>query len=99
MVKRKNATDGYLMFLSVCGHLQTMLGNRSMYLPQDNLAKLLRVQGRTISRWRQWAVEDGMLRQTAPPGRRCAAEYRFDISRYGPLAAKAAAGTAEGFVK
>ena len=99
MVERNNPTIGYCFFLSVCGHLQVMLGDQTIFLPQDGLAKLLRVQGRTISRWRQWAIEDGMLRQTEPPGRRRAARYRFDISRYGPLTEKAYTGTAEGFAK
>jgi hypothetical protein len=96
-VERNNTTIGYVMFLSVCGHLQAMMGDRVIYLPQEPLAKALRVQGRTISRWRQWVVEDGYLRQTAPAGRRCAAEYRFDISRWKCLEVKASPGTAEGF--
>jgi hypothetical protein len=99
MVERNNPTIGYCFFLSVAGHLQVMLGDQPIFLPQDDLAKLLHVQGRTISRWRSWAVEDGMLRQTEPPGRRRAARYRFDISRWDALAKKASPGTAEGFAK
>jgi len=97
MIERNNPTDGYCFFLSVCGHLQVMLGDQPIFLPQEALAKLLRVQGRTVSRWRQWAVVDGFLHQTAKPGRRKAAEYRFDISRWPVLRDKAARGTAEGF--
>ncbi len=91
--------EGYLLFLSVCGHLQAMNGDKPIFLPQEELAPLLHVQGRTISRWRQWAVEDGSLRQVAAPGRRRAAEYRFNIAGYDCLKSKAPQGTAEGFTK
>jgi hypothetical protein len=96
-VDRGDPEVGYCFFISVCGHLQTMMGNRPIFLPQEPLAKLLRVQGRTVSRYRQWAVEDGMLKQTEPPGRRRAARYRFDTSRWITLEKKAPPGTAEGF--
>jgi len=96
-IEPRDRPEGYCLFLSVCGHLQAMVGDRSIFLPQEPLAKALRVQGRTISRWRQWAVEDGMLRQTAAPGRRRAAEYRFRIEGWRVLEKKAPRGTAEGF--
>lgn len=96
-IEARDRPDGYCMFLSVCGHLQAMLGNRSIFLPQEPLAEALRVQGRTISRWRQWAVEDGLLKQTAAAGRRRAAEYRFKIEGWDVLTKKAPPGTAEGF--
>jgi hypothetical protein len=98
IIDRKNPTVGYCFFLSVCGHLQALVGDKPIFLPQELLAKALRVKGRTISRWRQWAVDDGMLRQTARPGRRRAAEYRFDVSRWNVLENKAPPGTAEGFL-
>lgn len=91
--------DGYCLFVSVCGHLQAALGDRPIYLPQDLLAAKLRVAGRTISRWRQWAVEDGYLRQVSAPGRRRAAEYRFDVSRWKVLEKKSTPAPAEGFGK
>lgn len=96
-IEAHNRAEGYCLFISVCGHLQAMMGDRSILLPEDQLAKLLRVRGRTISRWREWAVEDGMLWKTAPPGRRRAAEYRFNIAGWSTLEKKAPPGTAEGF--
>jgi len=96
-IEPRGRPEGYCLFLSVCGHLQAMMGNRSILLPQEKLATAMRVRGRTISRWRQWAVADDLLKQTAPPGRRRAGEYRFDIEGWETLEQKAPPGTAEGF--
>ncbi len=96
-IETHNGSEGYCFFISVCGHLQAAMGDRSIFLPQETMAKALRVQGRTVSRWRLWAVEDGLLRQTEGPGRRRAARYRFDVSRWNILETKAPPGTAEGF--
>ncbi len=93
----RDRPDGYLLFVSLAGHLQTILGGQPIYLPQEVLAKLLRVSARTISSWRSWAVEDGYLVQVSAPGRRSPGRYRFDVSRWKVLEKKSPQGTGEGF--
>lgn len=79
----------YEFFISVAGHLQVIIGEKPIILPCHALAALFGVRARTISRYRQWAIEDGYLTMTKahklvhPHSKQnSASEFRFDLSRF-----------------
>ncbi len=91
-------TAEYETFVGVAGWLQVVAGNRTILLPVGDLAELLGVEKMTISRYRRWAVEDGLLREVRPaggPGR--AAEFWFNVATCPALLEAAEPGTAERF--
>lgn len=51
----------YTFFLSVAGHLQVVMGDKTVFLPCRKFGTALGVTRTTISRWRRWAAEDGYL--------------------------------------
>ena len=65
------------------------MGDRTILLPVEELARRLGTQPVTISRYRRWAVQDGYLREVKPhefrgkgkPGK--ATEFRFNVSLFG----------------
>jgi hypothetical protein len=100
--KVRSFTAGYQDFVSIAGWLQTAMGNKPILLPVHQLAERLGVVAMTISRYRQWAIEDGYLRQTGKgqwvtTGRGRADEFRFDVSRFKLLMETSAEGCAESF--
>lgn len=93
---------GYEFFVNVAGHLQVITGNQAICLPCEKLGGIMGVTKRTIARYRQWAIEDGYLRQTKAhfrraPGKGDATEFRFDTSRWKCLSEKAQDGTNAAF--
>ena len=92
---RNERTDGYQMFISIAGWLQVTMGNRNIMLPCEKLSGYLNCQPMTISRYRRWGVDDGLLTvvkehhfKSAGAGE--ATEFRFDTTQYNCLAASAA---------
>jgi hypothetical protein len=87
VVERRS--DGYPRFIGLAGWLQASVGDRDILLPTRDVAELLRVTPMTISRYRDWAVEDGYLKLVAPSSfrpvagaRNKATAFRFDTSRW-----------------
>ncbi len=86
----KAPTEGYRRFLSYSYHLQRMKGDASIFLPLGRTATILFGQDtpagrKMISRYRQRALQDGWLRQTANyTPRKLACEYRFVCDRIDP---------------
>lgn len=94
-VGEKGDETDYIFFLSVAGHLQVAMGDRSIMLPCDKLGALMRVSKMTISRYRRWAIEDKYLETTKAAkfrskGRGDATEFRFAVERWSCLEEKAA---------
>lgn len=56
-------SSGYPRFLSAVGWLARLLRRDVVALPCRKLALALGVEPMTISRYRQWAVKDGLLRE------------------------------------
>jgi hypothetical protein len=79
---------GYPRFVSVAGWLQVAMRDRPIQLPVEALAQHLRCEPMTISRYRQWAIEDSYLqlvkahefRGKGRPGR--ATEFRFAVGKW-----------------
>lgn len=98
-------TAVYERFVSIAGWLQVAMGDRPIFLPVHELSVLLHVQPMTITRYRQWAIEDGLLR-LAPggeskyngPGRKGrATEFRFNVGRFPILSDTAEDGTDQSY--
>jgi hypothetical protein len=91
LLPKNERTDGYQQFISIAGWLQVTMGDRNIMLPCEKLGEYLKCTPMTISRYRQWAVEDGLLTITKAHrfkagGSGEATEFRFDTSRYDCLA-------------
>ena len=71
-------------FLSFAGHLQRIVGARSVGLPVDKLASMLAVSSRTVSTYRRWAVRARILRQVAMHSREHhrSAQFSFDLTLF-----------------
>jgi hypothetical protein len=87
LIPSTERTEGYQNFVSIAGWLQVTMGDRNIMLPCEKLAELLNCKPMTISRYRRWAVEDGLMRQVKehrfkPGGGGDATEFRFDTSQY-----------------
>jgi hypothetical protein len=79
-------TPGYSRFLALCAVLARLRGEE-ISIGVERWAELLHVRPNTISIWRQWAVEDGVLQLIRPhchPARR-ATEYRVLLDRLPPV--------------
>ena len=79
-------TPGYGRFLGLCAVLARLRGEE-ISIGVERWAELLHVRPNTISIWRQWAVEDGVLQLIRPhchPARR-ATEYRVLLDRLPPV--------------
>jgi hypothetical protein len=78
----------YEVFISLAGWLQVDMGDTPILLPVEQVAELLGVTPKSVSRYRQWAVADGYLRelreaQFGGPGQDGrATEFVFDIARW-----------------
>lgn len=59
--KRSRPTPGYDRFISFAGWLQVTMGDRPIYLPVREVAKMLKTDIRMVSMWRQMAIDDGFL--------------------------------------
>jgi len=87
-----DGTEGYKRFLSFAGWFQVMRGDRTIYLPCERLGQELEVDSKTVWRYREMAMDDGLLTHVEAhkfrgKGRRGrAAGYRFDLSRFSGLA-------------
>src|SRR5262249_25123370 len=96
-------TDGYARFVSIAGWLQVGMGNCPIMLPVEKLAHILEVTPMTVSRYRQWGIEDGYLKEVKPhtfhgkaKGGK-ATEFVFDVSLFNCLKNTAEDGTEESF--
>lgn len=83
---RKTKRRLYDRFVSLAGWLQRGLGDEDIFLPQENLAKILGLAGSTISSMTHSAMKDGYLKLIEPaiPHRK-AELYRFDIEKFPAL--------------
>lgn len=83
-------TPGYARFVSIAGWLQVTMGDGDILLPCEKLAHYLGCEPMTVSRYRRWALEDGLLVLVKPHRFRTgggeATAFHFDISRYPVLA-------------
>jgi hypothetical protein len=76
-------SNGYVLFVAVAAWLQQAQPDQPILLPCRKLAKLMGVSAMQISRYREWAVEDGLLivtkasRYNADKGRGEATEFRL----------------------
>jgi hypothetical protein len=91
LIPANKRTLGYQMFVSIAGWLQVTMGDRNIMLPCDKLSGYLKCKPMTISRYRTWAVEEGLLRivkehRFRSGGGGEATEFRFETSRYDCLA-------------
>jgi hypothetical protein len=86
---------GYGRFVSIAGWLQVTMGNRSILLPVDMLARILHVVPMTISRYRKAAVKDGLLRVVCAHvySKGQATEFRFNVAAFPVLLEHAEKGT------
>lgn len=73
----------YCEFLSYAGHLQR-LRPQPIQLPVRRLAKKFSVSEMTISNYRQWAIDDGFLKETQvySYSKKLATEFRFVLDRF-----------------
>ena len=79
--------DSYAKFISLAGWLQVVVGDKPIILPCRRTADLLIVSPMSISRLREWAVEDGYLtfvkeHAFRSAGQSEATEFRFNVSRF-----------------
>jgi hypothetical protein len=83
---------------SIAGWLQVVIGDRNILLPVADLAEILGVQKMTVSRYRKWAIADGLLKEVAPAAHHPkarkgkATEFRFNVERVPMLKERAAGG-------
>jgi hypothetical protein len=88
--------DGYEKFVSLAGWLQAASGGQNILLPVADVGELLGVRPLTVSRYRQWAVEDGYLAEVRPysfhsqRARNRATEFRFNLDAFPVLVGAAA---------
>lgn len=71
----------YPRFVAACYYLQKNVGNACIFVPTAKFCELLGVSKMTVSRYRDWAVEDGFLKEVAPAvhrraGKGLATSYR-----------------------
>jgi hypothetical protein len=77
-------TPGYVNFISLAFWLDKLSDGAPIFLPCQRVARLLRVQPMTVSRWRREAVADGLLRTmkqhtfSVREGSRQATEFQFN---------------------
>jgi hypothetical protein len=101
LVERRSA--GYPKFVSLAGWLQVGMGVQPILLPVEKVGTILTVTPMTVSRYRQWAIEDYYLREVKAAafegkGRRGkAAEFVFNVGLWDLLKQRAQAGTVEVF--
>lgn len=80
--RRRGFAAKYVTFLSFAMHLQVIADSRPILLPVERVAKLLDVQPMTVSRYRQWAIQDGWLRIVhSHDTRGLATEFVFHLAR------------------
>ena len=90
-------SHGYPRFVSMAGWLQVHAGCNPIFLPVERVGELLGVTPRTVSTYRQWAVEDGYLKRLTAPAKgpgRPADRFRFNVKRFQELLDRAQVGTA-----
>lgn len=78
-VKRARPTPGYNRFFSLVGWLQFTMGpETNIYLPVREVGERLGADIKMVSTWRQWAIDDGFIEETAPHdfAKRKATEFR-----------------------
>jgi hypothetical protein len=81
-------TDGYYWMLAVGYELQMQMRHPDDYifLIEEKLAALRGVTAMTVSNWRRFAVEDGLLTEVAPSTmkgtKRVGTRFKFDVERY-----------------
>ncbi|QJW93119.1 hypothetical protein [Frigoriglobus tundricola] len=83
-VEQEQATAGYKRFISFCGHLCVGLGTDRIKLPCREVGAALGVQPKTVSCYRQLALEQGYLvllkrHNHVPNGRGEATLFRFRV--------------------
>jgi len=93
---------GYDRFVSLAGWLQVSMGDKPIMLPCRACAEILHTTARTVSSWRQWAVEDGFLKiqqehRYHPGGESEATVFRFAVNRWPCLSKVAQRGTQSSF--
>jgi hypothetical protein len=91
LIPPTDRTVGYQNFVSIAGWLQVTMGNRNIMLPCEKMSEHLNCTPMTISRYRRWAVEDGLVQMVKEhrfksAGGGEATEFRFDTSQYKCLA-------------
>lgn len=81
---RQVLSKTYVRFISLALHLQKNNPDRDIYLPVIPLSKLLVVDHRSISNYRAFAVQQGLLRETSKSSKfqRKATYFRFSIERF-----------------
>lgn len=74
----------YTKIIAIAYHLQTINGNRDIYLPQQRIAKALRVSQPIISAYLSVAVQKGLLSVVSGYSRdmKIAKHYRFNLDRF-----------------
>jgi len=97
--KRPGFLARYARFVSIAGWLQVAMGDRPILLPVDKLGEILGVRPMTVTRYRQTAVADNLLRTVKEHCYRSgrATEFRFAVSRFSVLRGKAQKGTQKSF--
>jgi hypothetical protein len=79
-------SERYPNFVSFVYWLQKGEGDKNIYLPLRTIAKTLSVSGATVSRYIQWALEDGYLVKVAESvGRTKAAEFKVAVTMTAPI--------------
>ena len=80
----------YQLFISIAGWLQRLQGEASIMLPVKKLANKLGVTANTISIYRKWAKDEGLLVEAEAyvrpgRGRGQATQFRFAIEMFPEL--------------
>jgi hypothetical protein len=97
----KRYTEGYALFVGMAGWLQVARGDRPIMLPVEDVGALLGVTPMTVSRYRRWAKETGILvevreaRFGGKKGAGEATEFRFRVELW-PCLRERARGSAHG---
>ena len=99
-VKRPSS---YPSFVSLAGWLQVVAGDTEIMLPCRDVAEVMGVTPMTVSRYRNWAIEDGYLVKVKDHTFRGkgasneATEFRFPVQLWECLKMAAASGTAASY--
>ena len=75
----ESRSSKYPVFLSFCYFLQRGRPKQEIFLPVEKLSALFKVTPKTISRYREWAVEDGHLKMVRASQPGSATEFTCDL--------------------
>lgn len=82
---RDGRFETYRQFMSLTAHLQILVGDEPIYLPNDEVSKLLRCRWRDVRAQRGIAVREGYLTLIEKLRGSRSARYRVNLDRFPEL--------------